>query len=77
VHRRYLNELTLNKMPDAAVPELDSVWAFALPKLSEPANETGLFSGGRSRDRTCDFDRVKTKKPVSGRNGPLQVSRIT
>jgi hypothetical protein len=58
-NRRYLNEMALNKLPEAAVPELDPVWASSLPKLAEPANENGVISSGRSRDRTCDFDRVK------------------
>ncbi len=58
VHRRYLNELTLKTMPEAAVPAL-GVGATLWPLRSEPANETGVISGGRSRDRTCDFDRVK------------------
>jgi hypothetical protein len=38
----------------------------ALPQLGighaqfvEPQNENGDFTGGRSRDRTCDFVRVK------------------
>lgn len=59
VHRRYVNDLTMRAMPEAAVPALDPVWAAPLPFAPEPANETGVISGGRSRDRTCDFDRVK------------------
>jgi len=35
--------------------------------------QAGRISCGRSRDRTCDFDRVKMIRAVSARFGPLQM----
>lgn len=59
VHRRYLNDMNLRALPPAAVPLLEPAWALSVPTVEPLEIESGLFLGGRSRDRTCDFDRVK------------------
>jgi integrase len=55
-HRRYLaNTAKARQIPAAALPLLSMSHA----QLPEPENDSSIFSGGRSRDRTCGFVRVK------------------
>jgi integrase len=58
-HRRYLaNTAKARQVPAAALPRWE-VSALPMQKLGRAENENACFPGGRSRDRTCDFVRVK------------------
>lgn len=60
-HGRYLlNTAKVNTAKARRIP-VEALPSFAIAHVETPEaeNENGGFSGGRSRDRTCDFVRVK------------------
>jgi hypothetical protein len=55
-HQRYLaNTARARQIPAAALPS----FSMGDAETPEPENDSSVFSGGRSRDRTCGFVRVK------------------